>query len=405
MREESENLLAILKSAVRHMPFSLKDSVDRGRLLELAQEQNILPVVGEILCRNPEFRKDPLYGQTARQTVGIVACQIKRTADFLELYRAFDRAGVHPLVMKGIVCRELYGEFRDHRPSGDEDILIRPEEFETVREVLVRQGYEPERQETSERQLEEVQEITFDNPANGLCIEVHTNPIGQESVIRREMNESFRAVFENARKMSVDGTEIWTMGHTEHFLFLVLHALKHMITSSFGVRQMMDILLYDEAFGDEIRWEWVYEALENVHAERFFCDLIYIGRKYLGSDLTARYGPNCPEDLLEEMMDNGIFGSREQAYQTAASITSAAVDRRGRQSRFLTLLRSGFPSLEFMTARNPELADHPWLLPVCWLKRWGRFFQYNRENGGSLIGESIAVSEQRSRLLKKYKLL
>ena len=274
-----------------------------------------------------------------------------------------------------------------------------------MREVLVRQGYEPERQETSERQLEEVQEITFDNPANGLCIEVHTNPIGQESVIRREMNESFRAVFENARKMSVDGTEIWTMGHTEHFLFLVLHALKHMITSSFGVRQMMDILLYDEAFGDEIRWEWVFEALENVHAERFFCDLIYIGRKYLGSDLTARYGPNCPEDLLEEMMDNGIFGSREQAYQTAASITSAAVDRRGRQSRFLTLLRSGFPSLEFMTARNPELADHPWLLPVCWLKRWGRFFQYNRENGGSLIGESIAVSEQRSRLLKKYKLL
>ena len=39
----------------------------------------------------------------------------------------------------------------------------------------------------TDRQLEEVQEITFDGGAVGLHIEVHTNPIGQESGIRRDM--------------------------------------------------------------------------------------------------------------------------------------------------------------------------------------------------------------------------
>lgn len=405
MREESENLLAILKSAVRHTSFSLKDSVDCGRLLELAQEQNILPVVGEILCRDPEFRKDPLYGPTARQTVGIVACQIKRTADFLELYRAFDRAGVHPLVMKGIVCRELYGEFRDHRPSGDEDILIRPAEFKTVRAVLKSQGYEPERKEMTDRQLEEVQEITFDGGAAGLHIEVHTNPIGQESGIRRDMNEMFQSVFENQQRIEVDGTEIMTMGHTDHFLFLVLHAFKHMISNSFGIRQALDILLYYEKYGDEICWDYVYDNLRKVCAERFFCDLLYIGRQHLGFDLPAKYRPNCPEELLTDLMENGIFGSKRQAYQTAASITTAAIDRGKKRNQIMVLLQTCFPPMGFMISRNPELADYPWLLPVCWIRRWGRFFRYSRDNGGGLVSDSIEASRQRIRLLKKYKIL
>lgn len=397
--------MAVLKSAVWDTPLCFPEPKNHEKLLELAQEQNVLPMVGETLCRDPEFIKDPLYARTVSQTIGAVASQTGRSEAFLELYGEFEKAGVRPLVMKGIVCRELYGELRDHRPSGDEDILIRQSEFDKVKEVLIRQGYEPEREDTSQKQLEELQEITFDSAKAGLHIEVHTNPIGQDSGIRREMNGIFRTAFENARKTEVDGTEIWTMGHTDHFLFLVLHAFKHMLSNSFGIRQALDILLYDDRYHSEIRWEQVYDSLEKVHADRFFCDLLYIGRKYLGFELPAAYGPNCPDDLLEDLMDHGIFGSTEQVYLTAASITSAAVDQGEKRNRFMTILRSAFPSLEFMTARNPKLADQPWLLPVYWIKRWGRYFGYNRKNGGGLAAESIAASEERIRLLKKYKIL
>ena len=405
MREQSENLLSILKSAVHHEALSLNESAEYDCLMELAQEQSVLPIVGEMLCRDPEFIQEPVYGRTIRQIVASVAAQASRTAAFLELYKAFADAGVYPLVMKGVVCRELYGNLKDHRPSGDEDILIRPVEFETVRKVLKGQGYEPERKEMTERQLEEVQEITFEGGAAGLHIEVHTNPIGQESGIRRDMNQMFRSVFENQRRIEVDGTEIMTMGHTDHFLFLVLHAFKHMISNSFGIRQVLDILLYDEKYGDEIRWDYIYDNLRKVHAEHFFCDLLYIGRQHLGFDLPAKYGPNCPEELLADLMDNGIFGSKEQAYQTAASITTAAIDRGKKRNRFMVLLQTCFPPMEFMVSRNPELADRPWLLPVCWIRRWGRFFRYSRDNGGGLVSDSIAVSRQRIRLLKKYKIL
>lgn len=405
MRNQSENLLAILKSAVHHEALSLNEPVEYDCLMELAREQSVLPIVGEMLCRDPEFIQEKVYEQTVRQVVASVAAQSSRTAAFLQLYRAFADAGVYPVVMKGVVCRELYGRLKDHRPSGDEDILIRPAEFKTVRAVLKSQGYEPERKEMTDRQLEEVQEITFDGGAAGLHIEVHTNPIGQESGIRRDMNEMFQSVFENQQRIEVDGTEIMTMGHTDHFLFLVLHAFKHMISNSFGIRQALDILLYYEKYGDEICWDYVYDNLRKVCAERFFCDLLYIGRQHLGFDLPAKYRPNCPEELLTDLMENGIFGSKRQAYQTAASITTAAIDRGKKRNQIMVLLQTCFPPMEFMISRNPELADYPWLLPVCWIRRWGRFFRYSRDNGGGLVSDSIEASRQRIRLLKKYKIL
>lgn len=55
-----------------------------------------------------------------------------------------------------------------------------------------------------------------------------------------------------------------------------------------------------------------------------------------------------------------------------------------------------------MINQNPEIIEKPWLLPVCWIRRWGRFLLHNKENGGGLAGESIRISQRRIDLLKKY---
>lgn len=62
--------------------------------------------------------------------MSIVAGQARRAEAFLSLYQQFIKANMHPLVMKGIICRQPYGDFCDHRPSGDEDILIPKSEYE-----------------------------------------------------------------------------------------------------------------------------------------------------------------------------------------------------------------------------------------------------------------------------------
>lgn len=402
INEQQKNFLEIVKCAVHEQPLNLPESVSYGEILSLAREQNLLALVCEKLCKRESFLASREYGKAAAYTIGIVAGQSRRTSVFLNLYRAFEDAGLQPIVMKGIVCRELYGKFRNHRPSGDADLLILPEDFSLLEKVMEAQGFRIEREDITDRELEAVQEITFYHQESRLAIEVHTNPMGKESGIRRQMNRYFKEVFPKKEPVEIQGTQIWTMDPTDHFLFLVLHAFKHLMSGGLGIRQTLDICLFYEKYGARIRREYIWKSLKETDAAGFFADLLYIGGTYLGFDLSEERKANCPEALLEDMLDNGIFGNTTQAERTAASMTAAAVDNREKYSKALAVCRAIFPKKEFMISRNPELIERPWLLPVCWVKRWGRFLLYNKKKGGGLAEESIRISQRRIDLLKKY---
>lgn len=63
--------------------------------------------------------------------------QVSRTALFLSDEKELAQLGVQPLVMKGIVCRNLYPK-PDLRPSGDEDLLIPEKDFAAVDACFMR---------------------------------------------------------------------------------------------------------------------------------------------------------------------------------------------------------------------------------------------------------------------------
>ena len=405
MENYQQDFLQIIKSAIHHLPLRLTEAADYGKILALAREQNLLALVGEKLCESAEFRASAAYGKAIAATVGLVAGQVSRTETFLQLYRKFEKAGIRPLVMKGIICRELYGEFRDHRPSGDEDLLVEKQDFERARAVLEEQRYVPEMESVTERQKEDLQEVGFYGPDAGLYIELHLNPIGHENEFRVQLEECFRDVFRNSRELTVDGLTMRTMGHDDHFLYLILHAFKHLAGEGFGIRQVLDVLLYYEKYGREIDGDRLDAMLARTEAKRFFADLVEIGNRCLGFDLGTRGRTKCPEELLEELMRNGIFGMDTQAQRTAGQMIGAAVAAGKRSGAGGTFLRTVFPSRRQLLNMHPELAERPWLLPVRWAQRWGRFMAHSRQNDGNLAKESMEIGKRRIRLLKKYGIL
>ena len=402
MENYQQDFLQIIKSAIHHLPLRLTEAADYGKILALAREQNLLALVGEKLCESAEFRASAAYGKAIAATVGLVAGQVSRTETFLQLYRKFEKAGIRPLVMKGIICRELYGEFRDHRPSGDEDLLIRPGDFPALRQVMEENGMQMEREIVSEQELEMLQEITFEDRNAELHIEVHTNPMGIGTWIRRKMNRYFTDVFERACAVRIDNTEIWTMHPSDHLLFLVLHAFKHLMTGGIGIRQALDIYMFLEQYRTAIDWDYLRKALRETKAEKFFVDLLAIGNHFLGFEFEIDGEPDCPEILLEDMLENGVFGNETQAQRTAASMTAAAIREGKSYSKTGAVLRAIFPNRRILAAGYPVLVRKPWMLPVCWCIRWGRFLRHNRENGGGLARASVSASQKRIDILKSY---
>lgn len=227
--------------------------------------------------------------------------------------------------MKGLICGQLYEGYCDHRPFGDEDILIRKSEYEQVQQIFQKNGYRSEYQNVTDAQLDDLQEVTFYNGQTGFSIEVYVNLIGHEDEWRRQLNDCFKDVFQNYREEVSDGVPVTAMSHTNHMLFGVLHAFKHLTVGGFGIRQVLDILLYAEKYGVECDWKHLYRVLEKIKANSFFIDLMYIGNQYLGFHMDIPTEPNCPDELLSEIMDCGVFGNITQAQRTAVHMTSAAI--------------------------------------------------------------------------------
>ncbi len=391
------NSLILIRNIVQNEKNSLEQPVEADKILNLAAKHNVLPLVLEALYDVPEFDASSISESYSRRAMALVTAQAKRTVNFLSLYGEFEKRGIYPLVLKGLVCRSLYGQWCDHRPSSDEDILIRKSEFGASRKILEDAGYVCEIGDVTSSMVDELQEITFKNEKTKLTVELHLNPMGHDNDLRGTMNGFFENVWDNRIEMSVDGTKIYTMGHTNHFLFLVFHALRHFTAGGFGVRQMLDVLMYASKFKNDIDMEYIREALKKTNAVYFFEDMLYIGNTYLGFNLKLSGEVRCPEEMLEDVFSSGVFGNATQVQRTATPMISAAVS--GKKQRVLS---SVFPSKRRLVDKFPELNQKPWLLPFIWVKRMCTFLKHDKSMGGSLAKDSVAHGNKRIALLKKY---
>lgn len=382
--------------------------IDWDYLVQLSKEHNLLALFMEGASKYYSYISRNEYEREMKESLGVVAGQVRRTTAFLQLYEAFNEAGIYPIVMKGLICRELYGKMADHRPSGDEDILIRISEYEEAKRILIENSYVSELSAEAEKQIERLQEVSFIHPKNRLHIELHLNPMGRENDSRASMSDYFVNVFDEYREVEIQDILVRTMNHQEHMLFLILHAFKHFTFGGFGVRQMLDILLYQEQYGKEIDFEKLHQILSDFKADTFWSDLIHIGNLYFGFDLNVIQEQNCPEELLDDMIRCGAFGNKTQAEVLAGRATMRASSNylKDKSSNVLVVIwRSIFPSRVYMLDQAPYLQEKPWLLPIAWIKRWFCFIKKERKDEENLAFKSIQISQRRMKLLKKYDLV
>ena len=398
------NFLKILKNVFDNKEnISLDEPVDWNVLSMHARKQNILPLFFEAASTIDDYVNSSAYAKDANDTLSMVAVQVQRSNSFLDVYEKITMQGIYPIVMKGIVCRQLYGELEDHRPSGDEDILIEVKDFHKVKEILEQENYVCKYLDITESTLAQIQEVSFYNAEEKLLIEVHTNIIGKENDERERMNRFFKTVHRDGQIISLRGIHVKTLKPTESLLFLILHAYKHFQNRGVGIRQVIDILLYYRAYKDKISMEYLQDALKTCEAENFWMDILYIGNRYLGLCDEIPEITCCPEALLQDMIDTGVFGKDGYSDHVAARVNLAAQDDANKQSKLHMLFRAAFPSRKVLMAGHPYLGEKPWLLFVAWIKRWIKFARYAGKDIWKISGEILEKSSGRAKLIKKYK--
>lgn len=379
-------------------------------LFQLAAEHKVLPMIYEAVyaCHSARNADARLFAAYKQQTVLAVMQQTRKTSEFLAMYAFLRESGVTPLVVKGIVCRTLY-PMPDNRPSGDEDLLIPPEEFQKCHQAMLDYGMEVADPKT---ELDAAYEVPYRKPGSPLYIELHKRLFPPDSEAYGDLNRFFADA--QPETLTVDGQEIATLAPTEHLLYLICHALKHFLHSGFGIRQVSDLALYANRYGRNVDWQRLLNCCWEMHGEVFAAAMFRIGWRYLTFDpdqaeypaewraIQVDEGP-----LLEDLLASGVYGDATMSRKHSSNITLDAVAAEKQGTHAAGLRKTLFPTAKQLEGRYPYLKDKPYLLPAAWLSRWA---QYGKEtlrhrDGSNRAADAVKIGSQRVELLRQYGIL
>lgn len=407
-------LLQALKAALNNEKIVWENNLQPEEwltLFQLAEKQHILPLIYEAVYSCPAAQKadQAMFLPYKQRTVQTVMLQTMKTSEFLALYQTMRNAGVMPIVVKGIICRNLYPN-PDYRISGDEDILIPQGQFQKYHEIMLENGMECA---DAEMDTENSYEVPYGKKGSAIYIEAHKSLFSPDSEAYGELNSFFEDIEDRTIEIPVEGVPIRTMGYTDHLFYLICHAFKHFLHSGFGIRQVCDIIMMANAYGKEIDWTSILEQTRMIHADLFTASVFKIGEKYLTFDPDKAAYPEewrsiqiDEEPMLKDLLSGGIYGAtdRERLHSSTVTLNAVAARKKGKTGK-ANIWKSVFPSAKSLSGRYPYLRTKPFLLPFAW---FNRLFTYKKEldaGNGASAANSIKIGEQRVEVLRQYGIL
>lgn len=374
-------------------------------LVSMAETHKVLPLVYEVVHGYMAELAPELNLKLKNRNRQLIMMQTLKTADFLALYKQLDETGIRPLVVKGIVCRILYPK-PDLRMSSDEDLLIDSDGFKTCQDTFEKAGLYTD-DETYV--LEHSYEISYRKKDSPLYIELHKHLFPVKDSIYSNWNEFFKDAHANAVVEMINGVAVHSLEYTDHLFYLICHAFKHFLHSGFGIRQVCDIVMYANAYGDRIDWNRISGNCKKIRADIFAEAIFKIGEKHLNFDRILACYPSEWDNgideypMLEDLLNAGIYGSSDMSRKHSSNITlnAAWAAQQGRSGKN-SVLKTIFPSAKNLVGTYPYLQKYPWLLPLAWTQR---LFKYGRETAGkknNSAREAVKIGQQRVELLKLY---
>lgn len=281
-----------------------------------------------------------------------------------KLEAAFQENGIDYLPLKGTILKPLYPQ-PAARVMGDADILIREEQKDKITPVMEQLGFQ--------QGPESDHELHWYHP--NLHAELHRWIVPKSSI---DLYRYFGTGWEKA--ISFSGCR-YTFREEDHFIFLFVHYAKHYRGGGIGLRQLIDLWVYQRA-NPNMDMDYVRTELSSLKLQVFF--------ENTQNMLAAWFENGKLDDKTAFMSDyiwhSGSWGSRD-SHQTAEGLSSektAGSQTKGRWQYICTVI---FPPVDILKNRYPVLEKAPWLLPLMWPVRWisALFFRHKNISNYSKI--------------------
>lgn len=294
---------------------------------------------------------------------------------------AFQKNGIDYALLKGSRLKYLYPS-TDMRSMGDADILIKTEQYEKIREIMLALGYCEKGEGAHD----------FAWICDNLYVELHKSLFGEYRDVYPEVDEHYKNSW-SLMHPTGNGSE-YTFSPEDEFIYLFAHFTKHYKLSGIGIRHLTDLWVFHRANPD-IDMQYVKEHLRQMNLLEFFENVWNTALCWFD----GKEFDEMSEYISNEILSGGSFGTLEN--QVLSDFIAKEETGTGFFLKFKRNLKYVFLPYKAMAVKYPILNKIPIALPITWVLRLIDIAVNKRQTLTKYIEEEKFISSDKITKRKK----
>lgn len=294
---------------------------------------------------------------------------------------AFQKNGIDYALLKGSRLKYLYPS-TDMRSMGDADILIKTEQYEKIREIMLALGYCEKGEGAHD----------FAWICDNLYVELHKSLFGEYRDVYPEVDEHYKNSW-SLMHPTGNGSE-YTFSPEDEFIYLFAHFTKHYKLSGIGIRHLTDLWVFHRANPD-IDMQYVKEHLRQMNLLEFFENVWNTALCWFD----GKEFDEMSEYISNEILSGGSFGTLEN--QVLSDFIAKNETGTGFSLKFKRNLKYIFLPYKAMAVKYPILNKIPIALPITWVLRLIDIAVNKRQTLSKYIEEEKFISGDKIAKRKK----
>ena len=158
------------------------------------------------------------------------------------------------------------------------------------------------------------------------------------------------------------------LSHEDFYVYMIAHAYKHFYQGGTGIRSLVDVYVFVDKHGENMDWDYAEGELEKLGVLDYDRQCRSIAQKLFGqvSEVVLAETEN---EFLSKFLDAGTYGNKQQMVENALDRMEKSGSSGGLVMKMRYFWDRLLPPLEFMAVLEPDLQEHPWKLPLAYIRR------------------------------------
>lgn len=361
MNNTQRQLIELFNCGIHKRKMDLSgEKIEWEELLDEAQSHNIKPIIYSAIDKkyHSEMQTE-LLDDFKRSVFFSGANQLNHINRAAEVLQKFNEHSIPVIALKGLVIRELYPS-PEMRTMGDVDILVKSEDLGVTKKILVDFGYSEENSTEAH--------LVF-KKAGYPIIEVHWT-LADSRFFKGDNSRFEEELWKNTIEVYVKSTKTLSLSLEDLAVHLCLHMAVHMRSSSFGLRQLGDLVLLIEQKGESINWDSFIRKTRECGIEKFTVVIFNICNKLFHMEIPDKIknkelqNKEYIDYLIQGILDGGVYGRENLVYSLSSNINNDVDNSMNGIKRFMKII---FPPINSMSEKYNYAKKHKMLTVIAWI--------------------------------------